>query len=77
MVGRAVFLILIGGWEDFMFQKDKFPGLGNPYNVLEYFLNKNSGSKKTLQKHQYTNGSFKQQPFLKKKEAITDIPRTE
>ena len=49
-----------------MFRKDKLPGLGHPYNVFEYFLNKDSGSKKTLQKRQYINGSFKEQPFLKK-----------
>ena len=31
-----------------MFRKDKLPGLVHPYNVFEYFLNKDSGSKKNF-----------------------------
>ena len=49
-----------------MFRNDKLPSLRHSYNVFEYFLNKDSGSKKTLLKRQYTNGSSKEQPFLKK-----------
>ena len=32
-----IFLIKIRGWKDFMFQDDKFPRSGNPYNLFEYF----------------------------------------
>ena len=31
---------MIGGWKDFMFWNEKFPGIGNPYNLFEYLLNK-------------------------------------
>ena len=64
VVENAVFLIIIGDWKDFMFWNDKFPDFGNPYNLLEYFSNKDIGWNKTLQKRWYTNGSIKEQPFL-------------
>ena len=47
-----------------MFQDDKFPGSGNPYNLFEYFQNKAFDSNKTLQKRWYTNGSIREQQFL-------------
>ena len=52
MGGKAVFLIIIGGWIDFMFRNDKFPDFGHPYNILEYSNKikkyKDIGSNKTL-----------------------------
>ena len=36
VVGKAVFLIIIGGWRDFMFGNDNFLGFGHPYNIFEY-----------------------------------------
>ena len=64
MVRKAVFLITTGGWKDFMCRNEKFLGFAHPHNLLEYFQNKESNSNKTLQKHQYTNGSIKEQQFL-------------
>ena len=64
MVRNAVFLIITGGWKDFMFRNEKFLGFVHPYNLLEYFQNKEIDSNKTLQKRQYTNGSIKEQQFL-------------
>ena len=40
VAGKAVFKTMIGGWKDFMFWNEKFPGIGNPYNLFEYLLNK-------------------------------------
>ena len=64
MVRKAVFLITTGGWKDFMCRNEKFLDFAHPHNLLEYFQNKESNSNKTLQKHQYTNGSIKEQQFL-------------
>ena len=36
VVGKAVFLIMIGGWRDFMFGNDKLLGFGHPYNLFKY-----------------------------------------
>ena len=47
-----------------MFQNEKFLNFVHPYNLLEYFQNKETDSNKTLLKHQYTNGSIKEQQFL-------------
>ena len=47
-----------------MCRNEKFLGFAHPHNLLEYFQNKESNSNKTLQKHQYTNGSIKEQQFL-------------
>ena len=47
-----------------MFRNEKFLGFVHPYNLLEYFQNKEIDSNKTLQKHQYTIGSIKEQQFL-------------
>ena len=47
-----------------MFPNEKFLGFVHPYNLLEYFQNKEIDSNKTLQKRQYTNGSIKEQQFL-------------
>ena len=48
MVRNAVFLIIIGGWKDFMFPNEKILGSVHPYNLLEYFQNKKTDSNKTL-----------------------------
>ena len=45
----------------FMFQNGKYPGF---IILSEYLQNKKIDSNKTLQKHQYTNGSIKEQQFL-------------
>ena len=50
--------------EKILFQNEKFLGFEHPCNLLEYFQNKEIDSKKTLLKHQYTNGSSKEQQFL-------------
>ena len=50
--------------EKILLQNEKFLGFEHPYNLLEYFQNKEIDSKKTLLKHQYTNGSIKEQQFL-------------
>ena len=63
-VRNAGFLIITDGWKDFMFRNEKFLGFLHPYNLLEYFQNKEIDSSKTLQKRQYTNGSIKEQQFL-------------
>ena len=47
-----------------MFQNEKFLNFVHPYNLLEYFQNKEIDSNKTSLKHQYTNGSIKEQQFL-------------
>ena len=47
-----------------MFRNEKFLGFVHPYNLLEYFQNKEIDSNKTLLKHQYTNGSIKEQQFF-------------
>ena len=47
-----------------MFRNEKFLGFVHPYNLLEYFQNKETDSNKTLLKRQYTNGSIKEQQFL-------------
>ena len=49
-----------------MFRNDKFPGFKHPYNLFEYFQNKGINSNNTLQKHQNTNGSIKEETFLNK-----------
>ena len=64
LVRNAVFLIINGGWKDFMFRDEKFWRFVHPYNLLEYFQNKETDSNKTLLKRQYTNGSIKEQQFL-------------
>ena len=43
-----------------MFRNEKFLGFVHPYNLLEYFQNKETDSNKTLLKHQHKNGSIKQ-----------------
>ena len=48
MVSNAFFLIITGGWKDFMFRNEKFLGFMHPYNLLEYFQNKEIDSNKTL-----------------------------
>ena len=73
MVRKTVFLIITGGWKDFMRRNEKFLGFAHPHNLLEYFQNKESNSNKTLQKHQYTNGSINS--FLTE-EAINFIAHT-
>ena len=50
--------------EKILLQNEKFLGFEHPYNLLEYFQNKETDSKKTFLKHQYTNGSIKEQQFL-------------
>ena len=60
MVRNAAFLIITSGWKDFMFPNEKFLGFVHPYNLLEYFQNKETDSNKTLLKHQHKNGSIKQ-----------------
>ena len=50
--------------EKILFQNEKFLDFEHPCNLLEYFQNKEIDSKKTLLKHQYTNGSSKEQQFL-------------
>ena len=60
LVRNAVFLIINGGWKDFMFRDEKFWRFVHPYNLLEYFQNKETDSNKTLLKHQHKNGSIKQ-----------------
>ena len=36
MFGNAIFLIIIGGWNNFMFCNNKFSGFGRPYNLFKY-----------------------------------------
>ena len=48
VVKNAAFLILTGGWIDFMFRNENFLGFVHPYNLLEYFQNKEIDSNKTL-----------------------------
>ena len=48
VVRNAVFLIVTGGWKDFMFRNENFLGFLHPYNLLEYFQNKEIDSNKTL-----------------------------
>ena len=57
-------LIIRRGWKDFMFSNDKFLEFEHPYNLFEYFQNKNIDSNKTLQKRWCTNWSIKEHPFL-------------
>ena len=59
-----------------MFRNEKFPGFVHPYNLLEYFQNKEIDSNKTLLKRQYTNDLSKKNSFLTE-EAINYIARTE
>ena len=59
-----VLLIIRRGWKDFMFSNDKFLEFEHPYNLFEYFQNKNIDSNKTLQKRWCTNWSIKEHPFL-------------
>ena len=47
-----------------MFRNEKFLGIVHPYNLLEYFQNKETESNKTLLKRPYANGSINQQQFL-------------
>ena len=49
-----------------MFRNDKFPGFEDPYNLLKYFQNNGIDSNNTLYKRQNTNGSIKEQPFLRR-----------
>ena len=44
---NAVFLFKTGGWKD-LFRNEKFLGFVHPYNLLEYFQNKEIDSNKTL-----------------------------
>ena len=48
VVRNAVFLIITGGGKDFRFPNEKFPDFVHPYNLLEYFQNKEIDSNKTL-----------------------------
>ena len=47
VVRNAVFLIITGGGKDFRFPNEKFPDFVHPYNLLEYFQNKEIDSNKT------------------------------
>ena len=47
-----------------MFRNERFLGIVHPYNLSEYFQNKEIESNKTLLKRPYTNGYIKQQQFL-------------
>ena len=48
VIRNAVFLIITGGGKDFRFSYEKFPDFVHPYNLLEYFQNKEIDSNKTL-----------------------------
>ena len=48
VVRNADFLIITGGWKNFLFQNEKFLGFVHPYNLLEYFKNKDIDLNKIL-----------------------------
>ena len=58
-----------------MFRNDKFPGFENPYNLFEFFKNKDIDSNESLQKRCYTKRSENNR--FSTQEAINCIPRTE
>ena len=47
-----------------MFRNEKFLGIVHPYNLLEYFQNKETESNKTLLKRPYANGLSTNNSFL-------------
>ena len=66
--GNTVFLIkIIDGRKDFLFRNEhhvsKLPGIEHLFNLFEYFQNKSVDSNNTRQN---TNGSIKEQPFLRR-----------